>query len=254
MRLIFIRHGDPDYKADNLTEKGRREAELLAGRAARWSITKIFCSPLGRAQATARPLLERLGMTADTRDWLQEFYYYAADEKHRVCWDLLPEFYTAEKGFFDKDRWTETPYMKAGNVGENYEKVCRGIDGLLAEFGYKRDGMLYRTDGKKDNPNFTQERYQLVPEKNLDEDCTMVFFCHLGVMFTIIAHLTGLSPVQLWQGFFVAPASVTVLNSEERIRGKAFFRVERLGDTGHLREGGEPVSSSGYFCDVLQET
>ena len=29
MRLIFIRHGDPDYKNDDVTEKGKREVELL---------------------------------------------------------------------------------------------------------------------------------------------------------------------------------------------------------------------------------
>ena len=33
MKLIFIRHGEPDYEADSLTEKGWREAELLAKRA-----------------------------------------------------------------------------------------------------------------------------------------------------------------------------------------------------------------------------
>lgn len=32
MRLLFIRHGDPDYEHDTLTEKGEREAELLADR------------------------------------------------------------------------------------------------------------------------------------------------------------------------------------------------------------------------------
>ena len=30
MRLIFIRHGDPDYEKDSVTEKGEREIELLA--------------------------------------------------------------------------------------------------------------------------------------------------------------------------------------------------------------------------------
>ena len=30
MRILLIRHGDPDYEHDTLTEKGRREAELLA--------------------------------------------------------------------------------------------------------------------------------------------------------------------------------------------------------------------------------
>ena len=30
MKLYIVRHGDPDYAADCLTERGRREAELLA--------------------------------------------------------------------------------------------------------------------------------------------------------------------------------------------------------------------------------
>ena len=30
MKLIFIRHGDPDYVRDGLTEKGRVEAKALA--------------------------------------------------------------------------------------------------------------------------------------------------------------------------------------------------------------------------------
>ena len=30
MRLLIIRHGDPDYEKDSLTEKGWREAALLA--------------------------------------------------------------------------------------------------------------------------------------------------------------------------------------------------------------------------------
>jgi hypothetical protein len=30
MKLLLIRHGEPDYEHDTLTEKGRREAEYLA--------------------------------------------------------------------------------------------------------------------------------------------------------------------------------------------------------------------------------
>ena len=30
MKIRFIRHGDPDYGNDTLTEKGRKEAQLLA--------------------------------------------------------------------------------------------------------------------------------------------------------------------------------------------------------------------------------
>lgn len=41
MRLIFIRHGDPDYVHDTLTEKGKREAELLAQRVKNWDVSKF---------------------------------------------------------------------------------------------------------------------------------------------------------------------------------------------------------------------
>ena len=47
MRLIFIRHAQPDYSIDGLTEKGKVEAQLLAKRTASWDVDRFFCSPLG---------------------------------------------------------------------------------------------------------------------------------------------------------------------------------------------------------------
>ena len=58
MRILIIRHGDPDYSIDSLTEKGWREAELLSERLVKEGITDIFVSPLGRARDTACPTLE----------------------------------------------------------------------------------------------------------------------------------------------------------------------------------------------------
>ena len=73
MRLIFIRHGDPDYVNDCLTEKGRREAALLAERVKGWDVTDFYVSPLGRAQETADYSLKACGRIAETLDWLREF-------------------------------------------------------------------------------------------------------------------------------------------------------------------------------------
>ena len=53
MKLIFIRHGEPNYEIDSLTEKGWREAELLSKRTVKWNVTDFYCSPLGRAKDTA---------------------------------------------------------------------------------------------------------------------------------------------------------------------------------------------------------
>ena len=47
MRILFIRHGDPDYVNDTLTEKGRREAAALAERAAALDLGPVLSHPSG---------------------------------------------------------------------------------------------------------------------------------------------------------------------------------------------------------------
>ena len=38
MKILIIRHGDPDYENDTLTEKGHKEAEYLAERLIKYPI------------------------------------------------------------------------------------------------------------------------------------------------------------------------------------------------------------------------
>ena len=47
MRIIFVRHAEPDYANDTLTEKGWREAALLAERVSGWDVTDFYVSPHG---------------------------------------------------------------------------------------------------------------------------------------------------------------------------------------------------------------
>ena len=44
MKIIFVRHGEPDYAKDSLTENGWREAECLAGRISKWQVTDLLSS------------------------------------------------------------------------------------------------------------------------------------------------------------------------------------------------------------------
>ena len=68
MKILFIRHGDPDYEHDSVTEKGAREIELLADRLVKLDITQFYCSPLGRAKKTAEATLRRLNREAIVYD------------------------------------------------------------------------------------------------------------------------------------------------------------------------------------------
>ena len=73
MKLLIIRHGDPDYQHDTLTQTGWREAELLSCRLAQLEIAAFYVSPLGRAQDTAAPTLQKMNRSAKTLEWLREF-------------------------------------------------------------------------------------------------------------------------------------------------------------------------------------
>ena len=79
MKIIFVRHGEPDYAKDSLTENGWREAECLAGRISKWQVTDFYCSPLGRAKDTAAPTLKKMNREAVTLDWMREFSYLIDD-------------------------------------------------------------------------------------------------------------------------------------------------------------------------------
>ncbi len=239
MKLLIIRHGEPDYPNDSLTERGWKEAALLAERLAGVEIAAFYVSPLGRAQATARPTLEKLGRTAETKDWLREFARVQIDrpdypEGKRVCWDWLPQDWVRHPLFFDSERWIEDPVFASAGVREEYEYVTSSLDELLEAHGYKREGK-----------NYTPVR------PNGD---TIALFCHFGVESVLLSHLLNISPVLLWQSTCALPSSVTTVVTEERREGIAAFRMLSFGDTCHLYAGGMEPSFAARFREQYTNT
>jgi len=233
MKLLIIRHADPDYEKDSLTEKGWKEAELLSNRIASMNIKEYYVSPLGRAKDTANVTLKKMNRTAEVLPWLREFHAPVYDEtlkKERIPWDLLPEYWTKIDKYYDKDYWHTVPLMSKGNVISEARRVYDGIDKILEKNGYVREGNFYRA-----------------VKPNTD---TIAFFCHFGVQCVILAHLLGISPVVLWHGFCAAPSSVTTLVTEERRKGIAYFRMGSFGDISHLYAAGEEPSFSARFCET----
>ena len=189
MRLLLIRHGDPDYEHDTLTAPGKVEADLLAKRLVKEEIKDFYVSPLGRAKRTARPTLEALGRSAEEKPWLTEFdaklqvgdsaFLQAAfpdtrknedgSYRDRICWDMLPGAWRNEPAYYDREGWRDTVVASHSVMGEAYDWICSCLDELLASYGYIRDGGLYRTK-----------------QGNCD---TIALFCHRGVSCVMLSHL-----------------------------------------------------------------
>ena len=236
MKLLLIRHGEPDYAADSLTPKGWREAALLADRLCQSPADHWYVSPLGRARDTAKPTLERLGQEATVLPWLQEFRGRMLNPRTgetTIVWDMMPQYWTRCPELFDSGRWLDNPMIQTGNSAAIYRETVEGLDALLAEYGYKRDGMIYRT------------------EQNCTD--TIALFCHFGISCMMLSHLLGISPIPLIHGFIMPPTSITTLVTEERVKGEVWFRCTGLGDVAHLINAGERISGSGRFVERYED-
>ena len=264
MRLLIIRHGDPDYEKDSLTEKGWREAGLLAERLAGIEVAKFYTSPLGRAKDTAAPALKVMKRTAEECEWLREFAPRIrrpdVADRDMIAWDWLPADWTVHEEFFRHELWASNEIMQAGTnfmeaehsmeaahsmeavhsmeagkgVGAEYAWVCRQFDTLLARHGYVREGDIYRA-------------------RRANRD-TIVLFCHFGVECVLLSHLMNVSPMILWHHLCAAPSSVTSVYTEERREGIAIFRVNAFGDISHLYAGNEEPAFAARFCETYDCT
>ena len=252
MRIVFIRHGDPDYVNDSLTEKGKKEAAYLAEYLLKTDTGDIYCSPYGRAARTCQAYLEKSGKSAETCEWLREFdglisteseevrsaynFYDSTDASDkrtlRIPWDMLPEAYDKYPELFDVNKWKTSSIINQKTI-DRYDHVIKKFDDLLKSKGYLNHGSYYEVkQGSHD---------------------TITFFCHLGIECVLMAHLINVSPFVLWQRFCSPTSSISTVYTEERKKGLAQFRILQFGATPHLALHDMETSFSARFCEVFED-
>ena len=237
MKIVFIRHGDPNYELDALTEKGILEAKALIPRVEKMNADYYYVSPLGRARQTAQIAMERIDKEAEVKDWLKEFpavvEHICEPNPGPQCWDWMPSDWAKEPSFYDIDHFFDHPVMANGHVKEIYEDVLRHFDALLKKHGYAKNGKTFDVlNGNHD---------------------TLCFFCHFGIECVLLSYLINVSPMILWHGFVASTSSVTIVNTEERQKGIASFRISHFGDTSHLDASGLEPSFSARFCECYSD-
>lgn len=246
MKILIIRHGDPDYEHDNLTEKGKMEAELLSERLLGQNITAAYVSPYGRAKATAAPFIKKSGLPIKELPWLAEFGATLCPDYEGKglpapfgpkCnpWCVTPQYWSTEvDGLYDRANWKNHKLFKDTDAVELFESTKKGLDELLALHGYHRNGQLYDID------------------EGTDKSQVIALFCHQGIGLAMLAAIASASPAQLWENFFFAPSSVTTIFMDEYppYPMQAVAKISAIGDTSHLYAGGLEPSSAGLCTDM----
>ena len=231
MELIFIRHGDPDYEHDCLTEIGQEQVKALKKYFKHKKYDAYYVSPMGRAHLTAK------GVTSEenfiVKDWLKEFVPPLIEEngKKRITWDNYTSRFDSNKDYFDNDKSMDTEPFKSAETKKYYDEVIKEFDALLAGYGYVRENGLYKVT----NSN----------KKKL------VFVCHFGITCVLMSRLMGVPYLVLGQHLCATPSSITSFITEEREKGIAHFRCLYFGATPHLDKLNMKPSFHGRFCETF---
>jgi len=230
MKLVFIRHADPDYPNNTLTEKGFLEAEALAKCYSSDDFDYIYTSPLPRARITCDTVIKGKKEVHEVK-WLEEFGHPLKYKGKTIPnWDLLPTLIEENKDDLISNNYLESELMKSGDISKHINEVISNFDKVLKEHGYQREGLNYKVI----NPN---------------KD-TIVFFGHLGIISVLISHLIHIPYWQVAQYFCLLTSSVTTFISEERHDDIAQFRCYSLSDISHLKKAGLKPSFAARFRET----
>ncbi len=215
-RLIFVRHGEPDYVGDRLTKTGHAQAEACAERLKDEGIEEIYASPMGRAQETASHTAEKLGLPIKTLDYMHEVDWGGEgvpDGGHP--WTISEKMVNDEDFDFYGEDWKKHPGFEKNKVTELYDVISAGIDGFLETQGFKHEGS-----------RFLCER---------DEAKTVALFSHGGSGACALAHILSLPYPYVCTFFPYAFTSVIILEFPAQ-KGKFVHpRVELFNDVSHMK-------------------
>ena len=283
MRLLFIRHAEPDYATDSLTQKGMREAALLAKTASSLRMDHCFASPLGRAKKTADICMKEIGMTAQVMPWLEEF---DAPLDLNKSPQLLAAYPNVKPISEDHDlslssaknrnkEFMQAALTKEGkadlskiyrpripwDIGQKYyaehPELADPVRWRESEI-YLNSRMPVRYDEVTGAFDDLLASYGYVHDKGIyrverENTETLAFFCHYGITCVLLSRIWNCSPFFLWQNLAMMTSTVTELISEEREQGYALFRAQRIGDQSHLYAGSEKPSFFARYCEVYSD-
>lgn len=208
MFLYYIRHGDPIYNPDSLTELGRKQARALSNRLALYGLDEIYASTSTRAQMTAQPTANRLNLPIIPCEWAHEGLVYEdfsmQKEDGTRCWIFQNPQYVdllnSEEIIALGDKW----YTHSAFTGKRFEtgilRIRNAVDEFMLSLGYKHDrarkryqriGETQRTDGAvKRIALFAHQGFGLAFLSSL-LDIPYPFFCtHFDISHTGVSVIT----------------------------------------------------------------
>ena len=225
MRIIFVRHGNPNYEHDCLTELGHVQAAAVAERLVGEGIERIFSSTCGRAMETAEYTAKRLGLEVAPCDFIREINWGMKDGTRPYSdgnpWKRATEFIKSDRSGADP-LWRDDSLFAETKTPESLDALGKGLDLWLASLGYTREGKCYRVKNAKHR--------------------TVAIFCHGGAFAAAFSHIFSI-PMPF--ALACVPFAQTGISEIEISGGDGELAIPRLFNghaTSHLSEKGIKIT------------
>ena len=219
MRIIFVRHGHPNYESDCLTPLGHVHGEAVAERLKSEPVERIFSSTHGRAMETAEHIDEKFHLGVEGLEFMRETKWGSVDGEEIFRdghpWDISNHMVAQGMDLLDKD-WANGAFYRNNKLVKNAAHLAEGLDEWLALLGYTREGAYYRVGKVKHH--------------------TVVVVSHGGASTAAFGHLFNLQLPFLFSAVCPDYTAVTVVAFSEEEGALVAPKFEIVNDARHLKD------------------
>lgn len=236
MLFFYLRHGDPIYDPDSLTELGKKQADALAKRLALYGIDEIYSSTSNRAMMTAQPTCDLLHKEMTLLDFTNEKYAYRdlsfvrTDGTRRwICGD--PDFrrlFTSPEIVRMGENWVDHPRFAGLPVRSGMERIRKESDKFFMKLGYEHETGL--------------GRFRVI-RKN---DSRVALFAHGGFGAAFLSCLLDIPYPKFATHFDICHSGMTVINFAEQ-DGYAIPDILTLSSDSHIYREGLPTAYNNHI-------
>jgi probable phosphoglycerate mutase len=220
VELIFLRHGEPAWAVEGLsqpdpylTERGHAQAQLAARRLADATTppNEILVSPAVRAQQTAAPLVAGTGLAATTVDGLLEIQMPRVEDMLEA---EVVRMFTAARHRPPEEWWDGLPGGES--FREFHQRVASTLQGLLEARGMRPD------TGRAHMWHVA------------DPSQRIVIVAHGGTNAVALGWLLDVDPTPWeWERFVLGHCSIARVRAIE-LAGGHVFSLRAFNDREHL--------------------
>ena len=221
MRIVFVRHGHPNYVNDCLTELGRKHAAAAAERLKDEGISEIYSSTNGRALETAGYVAEKYGLPIVKCEFMREISWGSVDNEPLFLdghpWSTVDDMVAKGENILNPNWAKEAPFVRNKMVGY-VDNIATALDEWLKNLGYTREGLYYRV------------------AEDVATNKTIAAFGHGGAGSAIFSHLFNLPYPFVCTTINQDYTGITIVEFPDTPGALVKPRFEIMNDARHIKD------------------